>query len=144
MRPASVVTATVLALALVPVALPAQEPTPAAPPRADSTPAAATLHGQALAERQAVGGRFAGGFVSGLFLGLIGTGIAWAIAGSDDTPLPTAEASQLTRVNPDYHLFFQQGYSTKLKARRKSSALTGGLVGTATFVTIYLVATSNN
>lgn len=139
MRPATLITAASFVLALVATPLLAQNPA-AAPTSVDSTPAAATLHGQALAERQRVGGRFAGGFASGLFLGLIGTGIAWAIAGSDDTPLPTAEATQMVNVNPNYHLFFQQGYSARLKSRRKSTAL----VGTAAFVVIYIAATSGN
>lgn len=142
MRPALVVSTAALAFTLVSVRLAAQESTPTT--RSDSSPAAATLQGKALAERQAMGGRFAGGYVSGLFLGLIGTGIAWAVAGSDDTPLPAAEASQLVNTNPNYQLFFQQGYETRLKSRRKSSALTGGLLGTATFVAIYIVATSAN
>jgi hypothetical protein len=110
----------------------------AAPASVDSAPAAAMLHGQALANQQSVGGRFAGGFAAGFFLGLIGTGIAWAVAGSDDTPVPSTHASQLASSNPNYNLAFQQGYSARLKSRRKSSALTGGLVGTAVIVTILL------
>lgn len=144
MHAASVVTAAGVLLPLVPSALQAQEPAPSTAGRVDSTPAAAMLHGQALAERQPVGGRFAGGLASGLLLGLIGTGIVWAVAGSDDTPVPIAHALQLANANPNYNLAFQQGYSARLKARRKSSALTGGLVGTATVVVLYLAATSGN
>ena len=142
MRAATVLSAVLL---VVPAAT-SQAQTPAAgnTTPADSTFAAATLHGQALANQQAVGGRFAGGFVGGLFLGLIGTGIAWAVASGDDTPLPTAQAMQLANANPNYTLAFQQGYSTRLKSRRKSNALTGGLVGTATAVVIIVAATSGN
>jgi hypothetical protein len=123
----------------------AQDPAPAPPPVvADSSAAAAVLHGRALAERRGMGGRFAGGFASGILLGLIGTGITYAIAGSDDTSLPALEAARLSTTNPAYSLAYQQGYSERLKSRRRSSALTGGLLGTLTFVVIYVSATSGN
>ena len=123
----------------------AQDPAPTAQPVAvDSSPAAAVLHGRALAERRGMGGRFAGGFASGVLLGLIGTGITYVIAGSDDTSLPAMEAARLSATNPTYSLSYQQGYSERLKSRRRSSALTGGLLGTLTFVVIYVSATSGN
>ena len=132
-------------LALVTAPAQAQQPTQAAPAAAtDSSPAAAVLQGRALAERPGMSGRFAGGFASGLALGLIGTGIAYAIAGSDNASLPALEAAQLATANPTYQLSFQQGYAERLKSRRRSSALTGGLLGTATFVVIYVAATSGN
>jgi hypothetical protein len=123
----------------------AQDPAAAAqPPGIDSSAAAGVLHGRALAETRGMGGRFAGGFASGVLLGLIGTGIAYVIAGSDGTSLPAAEAARLSTASPTYSLAFQQGYSERLKSRRRSSALTGGLLGTLTFVVIYVSATSGN
>jgi len=138
--------ATLCAL-LVLGARPAYAQAPAAAPQpsaTDSSAAAAVLQGRALAETRGTGGRFAGGFVSGVLLGLIGTGIVYAIAGSDDTSVPALDAARLSTANPTYSLSFQQGYSERLKARRKSSALTGGLLGTLTFVVIYVSATSGN
>ena len=133
-------------VALVPEALPAQHASAGGTTgtAADSTASAAVLHGRAAADRRSLGGRFAGGLASGLLLGLIGTGITYAIAGSDDASLSAAEAAQLASANPVYSLAFQQGYTERLKARRKSSALTGGLLGTAAIVTIVLVANSSN
>jgi hypothetical protein len=123
----------------------AQDPAPAPQPVVtDSSPAAAVLQGRAVAERRGMSGRFAGGFASGLLLGLIGTGITYAIAGSDDTALPALEAARLSSANPNYSLAYQQGYSERLKSRRRSSALTGGLLGTLTFVVIYVSATSGS
>jgi hypothetical protein len=113
-------------------------------PARDSTASEAVLHGRAAAERRGVGGRFAGGFASGFLLGLIGTAITYAIAGSDDASMPAQEAAQLTAANPTYSLAFQQSYIERLEARRRSAALTGGLIGTATVVTILLVANSSN
>lgn len=128
------------------LALHGQEPTPPAPTAAatDSSPSAAVLHGRAAAERRGTGGRFVGGFASGLLLGLIGTGITYAIAGSDDASLPAMEAAKLTTAHPNYSLAYQQGYAERLKAKRKSSALTGGLLGTLTVVVVYVAATSGN
>lgn len=140
--PSLVRTATVcVGLALAP-AFPArgQDPAAAAPAPAvtDSSPAAAVLQGRALADRQGMGGRFVGGFASGFLLGLIGTGITYVIAGSDATTLPAAESARLNAANPTYSLSFQEGYAERLKARRRSSALTGGLLGTLAIVTIYV------
>jgi hypothetical protein len=139
--------AVTLCVLLVLGALPAyaQDPAAAPPPSpTDSSAAAAVLHLRALAETRGTGGRFAGGFASGLLLGLIGTGIVYAIAGSDDTSIPALEATRLSTASPTYSLAFQQGYSERLKSRRRSSALTGGLLGTLTVVVIYVSATSGN
>ena len=88
-------------------------------------------------------GRFVGGFASGFLLGLIGTGIAYVIAGSDNTALPAAESAPLNAANPTYALSFREGYSERLKARRRSSALTGGLLGTLTVIVVIVSASGN-
>ncbi len=121
-----------------------QQPAPAAPQLAvaDSSPTAAVLHGRAAADRQGTGGRFAGGYVPGLFLGLIGTGIAYAVASTSDVSVPALEAAQLISANANYSVSYQQGYGERLRSRRKSAALTGGLLGTLTFLVIYASATS--
>jgi hypothetical protein len=95
---------------------------------------AATLHGG--------GGRFIGGFFLGLGLGLIGTGIAWAIAGSSD-PQPIAVPDDLRGESVDANCY-RQGYMAKARSKNKSSALLGGLTGTAVGVAIVLAATSGS
>lgn len=123
----------------------AQDPPPApapAPAAVDSSSAAGVLQGRALANRQGMGPRFFGGYASGFFLGFLGAGIAYLVAGSDDTPVPPPEATQLSTATPTYSLAYQQGYAERLKARRRSSALKGGLLGTLT-ITVLIVATAH-
>lgn len=122
---------------------PAQNPAPAQPPRAavaDSSSTMAVLHGRAAAERVGTGGSFAGGFVGGFFLGLIGTGIAYAVASGSDAQLPALDAARLAQATSDYQLAFRQGFEERVRARRKGAALTGGLLGTATIVVLVLSA----
>src|SRR5690606_2761472 len=74
----------VLALVLAPGTAQAQEVKAAVPHPMDEGP----LEGERAAEVVGTNGYFAGGFVSGLALGLIGTGIAWTVAGSSEVAIP--------------------------------------------------------
>ena len=97
--------------------------------------------GQISADAAGTGGSFWGGFAGGLFLGLIGTGIAYAAQGPADAPaLQLAEAQ---KHGSEYLLGFQQGFAEKSKRKKRSSALLGGLVGTGTLVLLVVSASGN-
>ena len=108
--------------------------------------AAATLLAQAHADggmaatNVGTGGWFGGGFASGVFLGLIGTGVTWAIAANSNVELPLDKRLLITSQPVTYQHVYEKSFADKVKSKRKSSALTGGLLGTATFVLIYLSA----
>ncbi len=82
-------------------------------------------------------GWFAGGFVSGVVLGLIGTAVTWAIANSS-TPQPNGLPDG---VEPSC---YREGYSARAKGTNAGSALIGGLLGTLVFVVLYVSATSGS
>ncbi len=119
-------------------------PAPAAVQRTspDSTLEMGILRGRAAADQHSTSGNLLGGFAWGIFLGLIGTGIAYAIASGSDTSVPPVEAVRLSLAPAPFAQGFQAGFSEQMKSKKKSSALTGGLLGTALFVVIYLSATS--
>jgi hypothetical protein len=94
--------------------------------------------GQMIAGTKGTGGSFAGGFAGGLFLGLIGTGIAYAAQGPAELPLTDRVEAQ--KFGSEYMLGMQQGFADRSKAKKRSSALTGGLLGTATFVLLLVSA----
>ena len=145
--PTTSIRSVVYAGTLLCVSLPAYAQDPVlAPPIAatDSSPAAAALHGRALADQRGMGGRFGGGLAAGLTLGIFGAGMVYIIAGSDDAYLAPTDALRLSGANPTYSLAFQQGYSERLKARRKSSALKGGLLGTLALVTLIVVSNASS
>lgn len=95
--------------------------------------------GQRDGSKASTGGSFVGGFFGGLLLGLIGTGVAYIAQGKPDAPaaalqsLPSAEC----------RLVYDDSYGTKVQSRKRSAALTGGLIGTAILVVV-LVATSSD
>lgn len=136
-----------LALVLTAIAAPAlqaQQVAPTVPTRAaaDSSPAMAILHGQAAGDQVGTGGSMLGGFAGGFFLGLIGTGIAYAVASGSNAELPSFEAARIARTPGDYQIAFRQGFQERVRARKKASALTGGLLGTAVIVTLVLSASN--
>src|SRR5688500_10335752 len=82
-------------LAVLAATLDAQQPTQQAKPDSASvapdTPALivqAQADGTTSGRTIGRGGWFAGGFVSGLFLGIIGPGITWALASYSDVQVP--------------------------------------------------------
>jgi len=136
-----------LTLLLTPVAAAQQT---AQQGQADSVAAAAAAliaqaqtEGALAATNVGTGGWFAGGFASGVVLGLIGTGVTWAIAGSSDATLPADRRLLIANRPTAYQQFYEKSYGDKVKSKRKTSALVGGLVGTATFLVIYLSASAN-
>lgn len=102
------------------------------------TVADGVVAGQAAAESQGTGGSFAGGLAGGLFLGLIGTGIAYAAQGPGD--IPAVYAADAQKHGSEYVLGFQQGFAETSKKKKRSAALTGGLLGTGVLVVAVLSA----
>jgi hypothetical protein len=111
-----------------------------APDRPAATMAAGLNAGTQRAETVGSGGYLAGGFASGLLLGLIGTGITYAVAASSDVSLPPLEMTSIADRSPEYIQGFRTGFGDRVKAKRKQSALTGGLLGTAVLVVLVVSA----
>jgi len=87
------------------------------------------------------GGSFFGGFVGGLFLGLIGTGIAYAVQGEPDPP---TTSKYNTGGDAQCRMAYSDAYGEEGKKKKRSAALTGGLVGTAALVVIIVIANSSS
>jgi hypothetical protein len=100
--------------------------------------------GQMAAANVGTGGWFAGGFASGVVLGLIGTGITWAIAANSAVEVPPDKRLLLANKPVAYQQLYEKAYGDKVKSKRKISGITGGLLGTATFLVIYLSAMSGD
>jgi hypothetical protein len=136
--------ATLFAL-LLPAAGMAQVQQQSAPPQpASLTPDAlsrAQLEGQTAAMNVGTGGWFGGSLVSGVFLGLIGTGVSWGLAAGSNVEMPPEKKLLITSPDASYKAFAEKAYADKVRSKRKSAALKGGLLGTAAFVV--LVAASS-
>ena len=91
-------------------------------------------------QNYSAGGWLAGGLASGLFLGLIGTGIIYGISSSGEVSPPISITLMLENKPSEYRSGFYIGYSRKARKQKKSKALTGGLLGTAAFVILVLNA----
>lgn len=98
------------------------------------------MDGTTSAQSVGTGGWMAGGVVTGLFTGLIGTAVIWAVAGSSDVSVPADRRLQVADQPPVYQQAFEAGYGEKLKSKRKGSALAGGLLGTAALVLLVVSA----
>lgn len=122
-------------------------PQPAPAVAAPMTPEAlsrAQLEGQTAAMNVGTGGWFGGSFVSGLFLGLIGTGVSYGVAAASNVEMPPEKRLMITNPDPSYHAFAEKAFADKVHAKRKSAALKGGLLGTAAFVLLYVSASSGD
>lgn len=121
--------------------------------------------GRHYAGRPGTGGYFAGGFVSGLPLGLFGlaagisrepglvavslAGVAGGVVtlGSAERPtrvLPPQLEQRLAGRGPVYGEAFRQGYSARLSERRRRAAMIGGLAGTGVGFALLLHVLSSN
>ena len=116
----------------------------AAAPSATEIMAKARLDGQGDAQSVGTGGWMAGGVVTGVLTGLIGTVVIWAVAGSSDVSVPADRRLQIADQPATYQQGYQSGYGEKLKSRRKSAALGGGLLGTAAFVLLLVSSSSSS
>ena len=93
---------------------------------AGATLAKGLVDGNLAAEHVRMSGRFVGGLFAGLTFGLIGTLVAYNSAGGSAAALPP----WISDSSPKYIAGFQQSYNARLRDRRQSTALTGGLIGT--------------
>jgi hypothetical protein len=100
--------------------------------------------GQAAAATVGTESWYFGGFLSGLLVGLIGTGVSYALAASSGVELPPERRLLVSSQAAPYQQAYEKAYVGKVKSKRKSNALTGGLLGTATFLTIYFSIVNNN
>jgi len=101
-----------------------------------------TMDGRSAAEGKGTGGYLAGGILGGLTLGLIGTGITYAVAANSTVEVPSTDLIVARERGAAYTEAYQSAFRDRVKGRRKSSALTGGLLGTA--VLVVLVASADN
>lgn len=121
-----------LALAASAAPLAAQAPlSVVSPAAADSLFAAGVQEGTTTAQTVGTGIWTIGGFVGGAVLGPIGASLAHALASSAASPLPPTTVTRIGKKEADFQLGYQQAYTENLAARRKSSARTGGIAGTA-------------
>jgi hypothetical protein len=125
-----------LALAATAAPLAAQQAPHAA---ADSVVNAAVQEGTTAAQTIGTGLWTVGGFAGGAVLGPIGAGLAYALASSSASSLPQSTATRIGKKEADFQLGFQQAYTDKLTTRRRSSAMVGGVAGTALFTVGMLV-----
>jgi hypothetical protein len=95
--------------------------------------------GKADASKLGTSGSFVGGLVGGLFLGLIGTGIAVLAQGQPEPP----EASLQALEREECQYAYTEAYESKGRSKKRTSALTGGLIGTAVLVVIVVAAGSS-
>ena len=79
-----------------------------------------------------------GGVATAVVTQLLGTAVIWGIAGSSAVCVPEDRRLLIVNENPIYQQAYLSGFTEKLRSRRKSVALKGGLLGTAAFLVIYV------
>lgn len=114
--------------------------TQAGSPSASEVMAKGRLDGTTAAQSVGTGGWMAGGVVTGLLTGLIGTAVIWAVAGSSDVSVPADRRLQIAEQPATYQQQYEAGFGEKLKSKRKGAALGGGLLGTAALVLLVVSA----
>jgi hypothetical protein len=80
--------------------------------------------------------------VIGAFTGLIGTTITYAVAATSTPELPAEKRLAIASQSPDVQAIYEKSYADKVRARRNSTSLEGGLLWTVAF--IVLVAASGS
>ena len=92
--------------------------------------------GKSAGQHTATGGAFGIGLASGLLLGLIGTAIAYAAQGE---PEPSVMSKYQT-MDPTCRMAYADAFGDMGKKKKRSAALTGGLLGTAVLVVAVLAS----
>jgi hypothetical protein len=90
------------------------------------------------AQARSTSGSTIAGFASGFLLGLIGTGIV-VLAQSKSEPSDSVMMS-LEEASEECQYAYTQAFEDESIKMKRKSALTGGLIGTAVLVAIYLAA----
>jgi hypothetical protein len=101
------------------------------------TAASAPPHAPHLSLPQSLGW-FGRSVAIGAVTGLIGTTITYSIAATSTPQLPAEKKLAIANLSPDVQAIYEKGYADKVRARRKSTSLKGGLLGTAAFVVLLL------
>jgi hypothetical protein len=126
-----------VAIAVFTVAMPLQAQQQPAPAALSSNASAAELAKARLDGEVAAtnaGGWFGRSVVIGALSGIIGTTITYAVAASSTPQLPTEKKLAIADKPQDVQVMYEKGYADKVRSKRKSTALGGGLLGTAAFV----------
>lgn len=116
----------------------AQTPVAAAP----GTAAEGQRDGELLAETVGTGGNAGLGVVVGLFTGVIGTGIGWAVLGPKELSADGAMAQQ--SKSQEYQTGFKSGWAKKTKDKKRKSFLVGGLLGSAAWLAFLVSANGDD
>lgn len=97
-----------------------------------------TCHASGKEDARSMGtaGSTAGGLAGGLLLGLIGAGIA-VLAQSKSDP-PAENLMQIQGESEECRYTYLEAFRQESQSKKRSAALTGGLIGTAIVVAIYL------
>ncbi len=82
------------------------------------------MEGEMYAERVGTGGNFAVGLLCGALVGLIGTGICYALTGP--ASMSRMQYQAMEGKGSDYRLGFETGFAKKSKSRKRGAALGGG------------------
>ena len=90
------------------------------------------------AEGRDIGGWETGSIFAGIGGNLLGTGIAYVLAGSSAPQIPAMEVYEIRHKGNAYFTGYMTGYKEKIRDRRKGAALGGGLVGTAIAALLYI------
>lgn len=120
---------TLLALALFTLA--AGELHAQAAPEAGGSLQSGMDEGTTAAEAAGTGFWALSGFTGGLVLGPIGASLVYTMAGGSASSLPTDVSARIKRRDAEFQLGFQQAYTRRLSARRRSAAIAGGASGAA-------------
>ena len=93
------------------------------------------------AKDRGTSGSFVGGLAGGLLLGLIGTGVV-VLAQSKSDP-PAHLLMEIPEEEETCRYTYIESYRGESVAKKRRSALAGGLVGTAIFLAFYLSTQDN-
>ena len=104
------------------------QPVASKPPK---TFAEGVIAGEVMAEDYPTRGKVLGGFVTGLFSGLLGTGIGYFIVGRGDI-------LGLLIQSWEYQNSFAKGWDKKTRSRKRNAFLGGGVLGTMAFLAFFV------
>lgn len=96
--------------------------------------AKARLEGQSAAQN--AGGWFGRSVAIGVFTGLIGTAVTYGVAANSGVELPAEKKLEIAGQPAAYQEHYEKAYADKVRSKRKSTALGGGILGTAAFVVL--------